>query len=198
MIRLLFISVLICLTACGPKEQKVVDLSDRIPKSKRNYDKDTSTVEDPFGLQLKEFQEWNSDLSSMRKLERRSFLQRFQPTRLDQFVWYFEDGDSMEYERMVFPDSIRTSSALYNWIDRADLSYFGANEVIQKEPFALMISDTVILRLSGSVDFKFWEKHFEEKEWMDEGDHWIKQRKYGKAQWFVLEEDKLNDLTTYE
>ncbi|GAB5417953.1 MAG: hypothetical protein Crog4KO_14060 [Crocinitomicaceae bacterium] len=197
MMRFAFISVLIMLAACGPQEEKVVDLSKRIPTSKRNYDdRDTVQNENPFAQDLEKFKSWNPKVTSIRPLERRSFLERFQPKKADKFIWYLEDGDSLEYERMVFPDSIRTSSALYNWLDHANISYFGASESIQKEPFALMITDTVMLRLSGAIDFKFWESHIEDQDWMDEGDHWIRQRKYGNAQWFVLKDDKLKDLTT--
>ncbi len=196
MIRIAFISLIVILVACSPKEEKVVDLSKRIPTSKRNYDDvDTVKNENPFSTELEKFKNWNPAVTSIRILERRSFLQRFQPEKAEKFVWYLEDGDSLEYERMVFTDSIRTSSAFYNWLDRADISYFGAPESIQREPFALMITDTVILRLSGALDFKFWEAHIEDQDWMDEGDHWIRQRRYGNAQWFVHEEDKLKDLT---
>ena len=38
-------------------------------------------------------------------------------------------------------------------------------------------------------------KEMKEEEWMEEGDYWIKQRKFGKAQWFVREEDEFKDLT---
>lgn len=197
MIRIAFISLIFLLAACGPKEEKVVDLSERIHKSKRNYDDvDTVANENSNSTELKLFQSWNASVKSIRVSERRSFLERFQPLKTEKFVWYLEEGDSLEYERMVFADSNRTSSAFYNWLDHEEISYFGASESIQREPFALMITDTVILRLSGAIDFKFWESHLDEQEWMDAGDHWIKQRKYGKAQWFVLEEDNLKNLTT--
>jgi hypothetical protein len=191
-----FISVFMVLASCGPEEEKVVDLSDEIPTSRRNYDVvDTIVSADSNSRELDKFQNWNPKVTAIRTLERRSFLERFQPNKAEKFVWYLEDGDSMEYERMVFNDSIHTKSAFYNWLDRSGLSYVGAKEVIQREPFAMLYTDTVILRLSGAIDFKFWEQHFEDQQWMDEGDYWIRQNKYGKARWFVLREEKLKDLT---
>lgn len=191
-----FISILLILASCGSKDVKVIDLSDEIPTSKRNYDEvDTAVVVDSNLVELERFQRWNPKVTAIRTLERRSFLERFQPKKAEKFVLFMEDGDSMEYERMVFNDSIHTKSAFYNWLDHSGMAYFGANERIQRESFAMLYTDTVILQLSGAIDFKFWEQHFEDQKWMDEGDYWIKQRKYGKARWFVFQEEKLKDLT---
>lgn len=190
------ISLLLFCASCGQKKERVVDLTDEIPTSNRNYDDpDTTDFSDPIATKLAIFQSWNAKVKSINILERRSFLERFRPLRTEKFVWFFEDGDSMEYERMVFRDSIHTKSAFYNWLDRSGTSYFGANESIQKNPFALMYADTVILRLSGAIDFNFWETHIEDNEWLAENDYWITQRKYGKAHWFVLREDELKDET---
>lgn len=174
----------------------MINISDRTPKSDRNYDApDTTQRVDSTEIDLKRFQRWNPEISRVRALERRHFLERFQPEKSEKFVWYLNNNDSLEYERYVYSDSIVTKSAFYNWLDRTGMSYFGADEAIQNEAFAILYTDTVLLRLSGSLDFKFWENLFEEQDWMDEGDYWIKQRKYGRAKWFVLKEDKLKELT---
>ncbi|PWL23472.1 MAG: hypothetical protein DCO96_16105 [Fluviicola sp. XM-24bin1] len=196
MIRAALIVLVIVLAGCGEKKEKIIDMSDRTPKSSRNYDEvDPLQVEDSLAAPLRKFQSWIPEVSSIRISDKRNFLERFQPLSTEKYVWYLESGDSLEYMRLVFSDSIYTKSAFFNWLDRSGTSYFGANENIQKYPFAMLYTDTVLLRLSGSIDFKQWEKLLEEKEWMDEGDYWIKQRKFGKAQWFEREEDELKDLT---
>lgn len=196
MTRITFIMLILVLAACGRKEVKIVDLSDRIPKAKRDYNApDTTKVVDTTLLDLAKFQSWNPEIKSIRTLERKSFLERFQPKKVEKFVWYLTNGDSVEYERLVFVDSLRTYNAFYNYLDRMDIAYFGAEGSFQKDPLALLLTDTVILRLSGGVDFKFWEAHIDTKAWMGNGDIWITQKKYRNAQWFVLEEDKLTDLT---
>jgi len=194
---LILISLPLILFSCNDSEQKVIDISERTPQSKRDYNApDTLEIIDSNTAQLAHFQNFLPEVESIRLLERKSFFQRFRPDNAEKFVLYLKNGDSLEYERMVFSDSLITRSAFFNWMDRADISYYGAPENIQRDPFALMITDTLIMRLSGAIDFKFWESYFEENELMDEGDNWIKQRKYGKAQWFVLKDDKLTNLTT--
>ncbi|MCR9173578.1 MAG: hypothetical protein NXI10_13840 [bacterium] len=195
--RFTFLIVLVLLFAsCEQKKEKVIDLSELRPQSERDYNQtDTTVVEDSTTLLLNEFQKWYPELKSIRILEERIFLERFQPLRTEKYVWYLEDGDSLEYKRMVFRDSIITGSAFYNWLDRSGTSYLGAQENIQKDPFAMMYTDTVILKLSGAIDFKKWEEIIEQEEWMDEGDYWIKQRKFGNMRWYVRKEEQLKDLT---
>lgn len=192
----LFGLLIFLLISCGEKQQKVIDISERTPKSSRDYDnKDSLEVRDTLASQLSAFQSWYPEVVSIRISDQRIFLERFQPLRTDKYVWYFENGDSLQYMRLVFSDSIYTKSAFYNWLDRSGTSYFGANENIQNDPFAMMYTDTVILKLSGAIDFKKWETILDEQEWMDEGDYWIKQRKFGKAKWFVRKDEELKDLT---
>ncbi len=196
MIRFVFIVLIVVLAACEQKKEKVIDLSERTPQSSRDYDEvDTVQVVDTLAAPLKKFQSWFPEVSSIQISDERNFLERFQPVSKEKFVWYLEDGDSLTYMRLVFSDSTYTKSAFYNWLDRTGTSYFGANENIQKDPFAMLYTDTVLLTLSGAIDFKKWEAFFDEKEWLDEGDYWIKQRKFGKAHWYVREEDELKDLT---
>ena len=193
---LIFLFLLLVLASCGDRKEKVIDLSERTPKSQRNYDEvDSSKVEDSLAAPLRRYQSWFPEVSSIKSLDQRNFLERFQPVSTEKYIWYLKNGDSLEYLRLVFADSVYTKSAFFNWLDRSGTSYFGANEAIQRDPFAMLYADTVILRLSGAIDFKKWEALFEEKEWMVEGDYWIKQRKFGKAQWFVRQEDEFKALT---
>ena len=191
-----YISLLLVFTSCNEeKKEKVINISDRAPKSKReHFDLDTTRM-DPLYPILIRFRDVHENLVRIRESDERSFLERFRPDSIENYVWYLKDGDSLTYQRTVFKDSVKTKSAFFNWMDHEDVSYFGANERINKEATAILYTDTMILILTGAVNLKYWEEFFVEEEWMEEGDYWIKQRKFGKAQWFVREEDEFKDLT---
>lgn len=190
-----FIALFIFLSSCGDRKQEIIDMSERTPQSKRNYDDlDTANVNLSDGI-LAEFQQWNPEIIDYRPSKERNFLERFRPDSTDNYVWYLSDDDSLKYQRTVFKDSVKTKSAFYNWMDHEEISFFGANERISKEPLAILFTDTMILMLKGNVDLDYWEDFFLEEKWMAEGDYWITQKKYGKAQWFVHEDDEFKNLT---
>lgn len=191
-----YILLLLVFTSCQEKEkEKVINISERAPKSNREqFDMDTTRM-DPIQLIFSQFRNVHEDLVRMRESDERSFLERFRPDSIENYVWYLRDGDSLTYQRTVFKDTTKTKSAFFNWMDHEDISYFGANERINKEATAILYTDNMILVLSGAVDLKYWEEFFVKEEWLEEGDYWIKQRKFGKAQWFVRVEDEFKDLT---
>jgi hypothetical protein len=192
---LFFLILLSVAFSCQENKTKVIDISERTPKSDRDYeDRDSVEVSYTLAGQLATFQSWIPAVDSIRMNEEKHFLMRFQPVRSDNFVLYLASGDSLHYDRWVYPDSVITNSAFYNWLDRTGLSYFGAKENISKEAFAMLLTDTVLMRLNGFVDFNMWESLIEDQDWMNEGDYWIKQRKFGKAQWYVRKEDEFKKL----
>lgn len=189
------IALVLLLGACSEPEEKVIDISERTPKSKRNYDvPDTIPEIDSSSALLTKYQEWNSEIQSMRLIERKLFMERFRPDDTEKAVWYLSNGDSIEYSRIVFKDSVKTKTAFFNWLDHAEISYFGADERIQKDPMVILYGDTIIFTLSGAIDRKYWEDYIVDKEWIQQGDYWVTQRKYGKAEWYKFEDDQLQQL----
>lgn len=189
------IAFLALLASCSEREEKLIDFSERIPKSERDYDaKDTNSqlVKDDY--RLEKFRDWNPSITAWRSLSEKTFLERFRPDTSENLIWYLDTGDSVIYNRIVFQDSVKTKSAFYNWLDHKEVSYFGAQERIQKDPLAIVFGDTVIITLSGDVDFNYWENFFMENKWIHEGDYWITQRKYGKALWRILKDKELEEI----
>ncbi|MDB2657495.1 hypothetical protein N9Y60_05490 [Crocinitomicaceae bacterium] len=192
---ILFILLLLVIASCQERKEKVIDISEHTPQSDHDYNNVDTIQTDSIEGTLTRFQNMYSEIAQVRESDARNFLERFRPDSSENYIWYLADGDSLSYQRTVFKDSTKTKSAFFNWMDHEDISYFGANERIDREAMAILYTDTMILILKGDVDLKFWEEFFIEEEWMDEGDYWIKQRKFGKAQWFVREEDEFKDLT---
>lgn len=171
-------------------------MSDRQPKSKRNYDQADSLGNnaDQEKLYLERFQKWTPGVQRIRRIDEPMFIDRFRPSSSEKFAVYFGE-DSLHFMRWGFKDSIKTKSAFYNWMDDNDVSYFGAPEAIEKQAFSMIYSDTLLLIVSGAVDFKEWRKVFEEEELLPERSYLIEQRRYGKARWYERIEEKYKEIT---
>ncbi len=190
----LFTSVLAFLAACSNEPEKVMDLSEKIPKSTRNYDVDTTqNAQESDHVAGFRYKKMFPDGATVKELESSDFIDRFRPVATEK-VRVFTAGDSVDFKRWIFKDSIKTKSAFYNWMDMVDVSYFGAKEAIQKEAFVMLYSDTAIVWLSGAIDFKDWRKKIKEEKWLGERDFLIEQRNYGKARWYRWESDEFIEL----
>lgn len=189
-----FIAFLILLVACTSKKKEVINLSDRIPKSERDYSVDSvdSVVDDQVMRELFQGEEWS--YLNWHAFENNQFLDRFGADRTDKYVIYTSLSDSLTFSQWTFKDSLKTKSAFFNWMDTEEIDYFGAPKAIQKEPLWMYYGDTSILLLSGSIQFKDWRKLFEEQKRLNEGDYIIEQRKYGRARWYQWRKDKLEEL----
>lgn len=196
MLKWSYIFLLLLLVSCGSREEKVIDLSDRIPKSNRDYNTpDTNMVDDNNKEALEKYSELIPELNSLYPLEKRSFVERFNPVTTEKWNLFLNDADSISYMRWGFGDSTLCKSAFYNWVDHKDISFFGAQENVQRDAFTMIYTDTVLLMVSGDVDLKYWRKWTEEQDWLQNGDYLIEQRKYGKANWFRRLEDEFIELT---
>lgn len=195
-IVVVFIGMLI-LNACSQKEEKVIDLSDRIPKSKRNYDyKDTAdVVTDSSRYYIAKFKPIFPEVEEVKKIDANFLMDRFRPTSSEKYMLYFnEREDSVQFTKWRYRDSIVTKSAFYNWLDHEDVSYFGANENITKEAFSMIYSDTILLTVSGSVDHKAWRKITEEQKWLKEGAYLLEQRLRSKTKWYQFTEEEFIEI----
>lgn len=181
----LFLLMLIFIS-CNGKKEEVIDLSERIPKSERDYDSnDTLDTVDLFKKDLISFQMLDPNIQSVKKIEERAFIDRFRPKTSEKYTLYYQNqGDSLNYARWTFADSSKTKSAFFNWMDHHEVAYFGSEERILKEAFTMVYSDTLILIISGSLDSRSWRNLLDEKELVKEKDYLIEQRKYGKAKWY--------------
>lgn len=191
----LFVSLLI-LVSCSEKKEKVINFSDQIPKSERDYDVvDTLDTVDLLKKELIAFQSLDANIQSLRKVEERAFIDRFRPKTSEKFTLFYKNqADSVHYGRWTFADSTKTKSAFYNWMDHQEIAYFGSQERILKEAFTMIYSDTMILMVSGAVNNREWRKIFEEKELIKEKDYLIEQRKYGNAKWYQRTEKEFKLL----
>lgn len=194
MLRLVvvFLGILL-LSSCSQKEEKVIDLSDRIPKSKRNYDyKDSvETINDSSQIYLAKFKLIFPEVERAKKIEDSFLIDRFRPKSSEKFMLYFNGmQDSVQFTKWSFRDSTVTKSAFYNWLDHEDVPYFGANENITKEAFSMVYSDTILLTISGTVDHKMWRRISEENKWLKEGAYLLEQRSRSKAKWYQFTEEE--------
>lgn len=195
MLRILaIISVPLILISCKGKKEKVIDLSDRIPKSERNYDVVDSSKADPISqMYLPEFQSYWEDVDSIHILGKRQFIDRFRPISSRKFT-LFQKNDSLHYMRWSFEDSVKTKNAFYNWLDHKRIDHFGSEEAVQKAAFSMLYADTVIVFVSGNFNVEAWRETMQEKEIIREGDVLIEQRKYGRAKWYRLTEEELKPI----
>ena len=191
-IVVVFIGILI-LSSCSQKEEKVIDLSDRIPKSKRNYDLKDSVIStsDSSQFYLARFKPIFPEVEQVKKIDENFLIDRFRPKSSEKVMLYFNGlEDSVQFTKWRFEYATFTKSAFYNWLDHEEVSYFGANENIMNEAFSMVYSDTIILMVSGVFDHRSWRKVAEENKWLKEGAYLLEQRSRSKAKWYQFTEEE--------
>lgn len=182
----LFIAISLILLSCTDGEERVVDISDTIPKAQRNYDDvDTADVMPIETKVFAKFHTWDASIVEVRPYEKKHFLERFQPKQTEKLVLFYDSGDSVRFERLVYRDSLQTKSAFYNWLDRSNISHLGDEVSVHSNAFAMLYTDTVLLRLQGNVNFTLWEERIEQEDWISEGDLWMKQSRNRRMKWYT-------------
>ena len=183
--------LIVILAACGREEEEVIDLSDIIPKSERNYD-DTlktekkDTLSALFDLDLSA--DFGLNFSGIKPLDETLFMDRFGALSSVKLELLKDEGTVL-YRSWSFKDSLRTRNAFYNWLDcfgpKCRSFKYLQHGKFQKEAMLVFLNDTSIIYLSSDKNLKMdqWQQYFEKRSSIDLWDIVVNQRANGKAEW---------------
>lgn len=180
--------MLLFLFACGKTEEKVLDLSEVIPKAEKDYDEveeNETQIDDSFE---RLFVASYPDVMKVDEIQTRLFPDRF---GIDT-SYHFElitATDSLTYHKWVYNDSLKTVNAFYNWIDcfgsNCRSFFVGAEQNMQRESMLLAVNDTCMIYVFGAkVDHDQWLKFFEENGYKRDWYYFVEQRTSGRAKWY--------------
>lgn len=199
---LIYIFMLVGLTMCRTKEEKILKLDDLLPKSEHVSTIDTADLRSPEEDLLSSFNRTTIKFDSLHLLglKDRLFPSRFGPDTTLMLQLSGEKG-TVKYYRWTFSDSTRTINALLNWLD-----CFGPNcrslrlgdEVnFQRNPMQLFVNDTSLIYIDAEYpDFENWLILHDSLGYKQEWEIYLEQGKGGKARWYRFEEEKKIKIET--
>ncbi len=183
-----YILFLVLLSACTERKEKIIDASDIIPQSKRNYDKvqdEMDTGDSTRGIRAL-FNGNGIEVDSLIYSDQKQFPDRFGPKGSEKYK-ISNSEESFEYYNWTFKDSVKTVNAFYNWVDMFEVDQLGDEVNFQREPMCIMVGDTSLIFISGSaISIDTWIDYHKaigfDEEW-----HYLVQQKLGsRARWFTF------------
>lgn len=187
------IVLLVILVSCEEPHEDVIDISEVMPSSNIDYDKDTIELkEDSLSGYRAYFKSIDSNMIDLELLIDKSFPDRFGPN--SSWALNFYGKDTLEYRRWSYNDSAATVNAFFNWMDcygkNCDSYYIGEPKNMQKNPFLILVGDTCMIYITGStVNQSSWYTFLEDKGYPLNWHFIIEQNKWGKTNWFTFEEN---------
>ncbi|MDX2361668.1 MAG: hypothetical protein QNK23_12745 [Crocinitomicaceae bacterium] len=184
--------------ACVSEEPEPLNLEDIMAESENYREDDVNAVVEELDSTLV-VKNWLNDhgimADSIIYMSRRMIPDRFSVEPATKYS-LFSQSDSLFTCQWNFADSAKTVNAFYNWIDCygvvCDSYYIGQDANFQKKPFKILVSDTTIIYLEGmeNFDFEQWDSFYESVGYAPDWNYVLEQRKHGKVQWYVYEDDK--------
>lgn len=200
--QFLFYSILFAfLFACGnEKKDKVIDIHDIIPQSERDYvKKETIEKESTFGFNKLVADSIGIQVMEIDSIGEAFFVDRFSPRTIKKLHLQLQ-ADALLYCQWTFKDSTKTKNALYNWIDcygaNCKSIHFGEKVNFQKDNFRIFMNDTSITYISSALKLKTndWLHYLKSVHGIEDWKLVIEQSARGKAKWFSVIEDKIEEL----
>lgn len=196
----LFNLVLMCffalmLNSCkNSSDEKLEDLEELMPQSKRNYSKDTTTIktdtfldsiQSGFSSLLKSY----VDSSTHELLERSFYVDRFGPKESYK-IQTITDSSSSILACWTFDDSIKTQNAFYNWLDcfgsNCKEMKVGKRVLIRENSGEIWIKDTLmIFWQSENSSLPIYQKDLIENFMPDTLKFHLKWKKNSSTQWLA-------------
>lgn len=176
------------MSACSKPEEKIIDVSEIIPQSKRDYDK----VEDEIdkkdstrGIRAL-FYGNGIEVDSLVFSDKKQFPDRVGPKSSKKYKISNSSG-SFEYYNWTFKDSIKTVNAFYNWVDMFEVDQLGDEVNFQQEPLCIMVGDTTLIFISGSsITLDTWIDCHKALGFDEEWNYLVDQKFGSRARWFTF------------
>ena len=178
--------------SCSEQKEEVVDISDIIPQSKRDYDKvDVPTAGvDSTSIIKSRFINHGIVLDSLSFSDKRLFPDRVGPIRSEKYILTTKD-ETLEYYSWNYVDSAKTMNAFYNWIDFFGVEQLGDEVNFQKKSMCMLVGDTSLIFVSGNViKIDEWIDYHESIGYEDNWNYLVSQKLAARARWFTFEGGK--------
>ena len=182
---ILFVTLL---AACSESKEKIIDASDIIPQSKRDYDKlddEIEKVDSTRGIRAL-FNGNGIEVDSLVFSDQKQFPDRVGPKSSEKYKILNSNG-SFQYYNWSFKDSVKTVNAFYNWLDMFEIDQLGDEVNFQKEPLCIMVGDTSLIFISGSsIALDTWIDYYKALGFDEEWNYLVQQKLGSQARWFTF------------
>lgn len=201
--------LILILFSCGGKgDDEVVDMSEISPssKSKKDYSdfenqkKDSVSFIDSLPKQyIGLIDSLRIDHWNVQKLDTSLFPDRFNAKSNLKFCWKMK-GDSISFLHWSFKDSVRTNTALYNWLDcfgpKCKSIKVGDKVNFQKRNMLIMVNENSLVFIDSEkkIDSEKWIQLLKDQRM---GENWkfvISQTRKGKASWSKYKDEIFSEI----
>ena len=189
---IVYISCLLFIASCTSKKGDTIDVTDIMPKSKRNYDHKPDTVDtiENFNGPMSLFNQYGIEVVSMESIDKKEFPDRVGPKSAFKYKLGMS-GDTLDYYIWQFKDSSRVMNAFYNWMDMLGVDQIGSSQRIQKQALNMFIGDSTLVYISGNaINIQNWEKYFEGIGYDPNWNYIIDQKRGRKAKWYIFADEE--------
>ena len=188
--------------ACTSKSGDVKVLNDILPNAKGDYAQKDSVVSDNSDT-LKRYQklfaEVELQLDSISVYDEDLFPDRVGPEKTERYRMVFGD-EVVIFGKWKFSDSLRVSSALFNWADcfgpNCKSIRIGEEKNLQRNAFQILANDTVLIYMESStkLDPEKWDVYFENLDYELDWNYRLEQARSGRVRWFNYVDEKKTPL----
>ena len=184
------ISVILLFSCSGENKEKVLNMSDLTPQSKRDTtefqkEKDSAncslfnlSLADSCGLRIQEYGEVKDPM----------FPDRFMPKSKFKLNLHAKERSYL-MGQWIYPDSLKTMNAFFNWLDcfgpQCEEFKIGEESPMQNGGFICFINDTSITYFSSmsKLELNNWQQYLEKQYRIDQWDLVVCQQPRKKAVW---------------
>lgn len=204
----LALSILLTMHSCGgQKKDNVVDLSDITPSSERYKEGnekvrsvDTLLFADSLPAIYKGLiDSLQIDYSIVQKIDSMMFTDRFNAKSNLKMYWK-SANDSVNFFHWNFKDSLKTKTALFNWLDcfgkNCKTIRVGEKVNFQKRTMLLLVNEKnmVFIDSDKKIDHEKWIKLLEEQKFGENWKYIVIQPKKGKASWLKYADEVFTEM----
>ena len=182
--------IMALITSCTQQKEEIIDASDIIPHSKKNYDKVDDIIDNGDSTSgIGAFFVANGiDVDSLVFSDHKQFPDRFGPKSSEKYSISNSEG-SFDYYNWTFKDSVKTVNAFYNWMDMIEIDQLGEEVNFQKESLCILVGDTSLIFISGSsIKLDTWIDYHKALGFDEEWNYLIQQKLASRARWFTFED----------
>lgn len=205
-----FVAILIFTFSCGEKKEELIDLNGITPKSEKYKDRDSSRSENQieltFGDTLKScykgiFDSLHVQLDSVHLLDVVQLPDRFGAKFTNKMYWKTQT-DSVCLVHWEFKDSLKTTTAFYNWLDcfgkTCKTVKVGDKVKIHPRNILLLVNEKHILVVDSNlkINQEKWIKMLIDQKLGETWKFVVSQPKKGKASWMQLNAEVLSEIKT--
>jgi hypothetical protein len=204
------VAILIFTFSCGEKKEELIDLNGITPKSEKYKDRDSSRSENQieltFGDTLKScykgiFDSLHVQLDSVHLLDVVQLPDRFGAKFTNKMYWKTQT-DSVCLVHWEFKDSLKTTTAFYNWLDcfgkTCKTVKVGDKVKIHPRNILLLVNEKHILVVDSNlkINQEKWIKMLIDQKLGETWKFVVSQPKKGKASWMQLNAEVLSEIKT--